>query len=454
MNEKKAPVMRVRDMSTGNPIRLILAFAIPLFIGNVFQQFYNMVDTMVVGYTLGDSAISAIGATSSLYSLLINFASGLNAGYGIIVTQRFGAKDHAGLKQAVSGMILLDLAAVALLTGLSAAFLRPLMVFMNTPASILDQAYGYMIVICCGMVSTVGYNMFAGILRALGNSRTPLYFLIVSSVLNILLDLLLVAKLHMGLPGAATATVISQSISAALCGLYLLRNYRELMPAAADFRVPGKLLGELLSMGVSVGMMNCLVEFSSVIFQRANNGMGETIIAAHTAARKIIMLMIQPLGTISTAFSTFTAQNWGAQCYGRIRSTLKKVLGMVLLWSILACSVVYLFGSGIIRLTTGTEDPEIIRNAVMSMRIHLPFYPLLGTLFCLRHSLQSMGSKSVPIFSSCLELAIKIFSAGVLIPALGYLGTCITEPAAWTVMAAFLAVYYLTRRKTIFPDLA
>lgn len=454
MNEKKAPVMRVRDMSTGNPIRLILAFAIPLFIGNIFQQFYNMVDTMVVGYTLGDSAISAIGATSSLYSLLINFASGLNAGYSIIVTQRFGAKDQTGLKRAVGGMLLLDLAAVVLLTGLSAAFLRPLMVFMNTPESILDQAYSYMLIICCGMFSTIGYNMFAGILRAMGNSRTPLYFLIVSSVLNILLDLLLVAKLHMGLPGAAIATVIAQSICAALCGFYLLRNYRELMPKAADFRISGKLLGELLSLGISVGMMNCLVDISSVIFQRANNGMGEIIIAANTAARKIIMLLIQPLGTVAHAFSTFTAQNWGAQRYDRIRNSLKKVLGLVMLWSIFACAVVYLFGSSIIRMTTGTEDPEIIRNAVMSMRIHLPFYPFLGILFCLRHAMQSMGQKAVPIFSSCIELVIKFFSAAFLIPAIGYLGTCITEPAAWTVMALYLITVYLSQRKKIFPDLA
>ena len=445
--------MLVRDMTVGDPIRLILAFAIPLFIGNIFQQFYNMVDTMVVGYTLGDSAISAIGATSSLYTLLINLASGLNAGYGIIVTQRFGAKDTPALKQAIAGMILLDGAAVALLTALSALFLRPLMVFMNTPETILDQAYSYMIIICCGLATTIGYNMFAGILRAVGNSRTPLYFLILSSLLNILLDVLLVAGLRMGLPGAAIATVLAQAVSAVLCGLYIWKHYRALLPGVQDFRVPGKLLGELLSLGISLGTMNCLVDISSVVFQRANNGMGEIIIAAHTASRKIIMLLIQPLGTIAHAFSTFTAQNWGARHYERIRSTLKKVLGLVAAWSVFACAVVYLFGGSIIRLTTGTEDPEIIRNAVMSMRIHLPFYPFLGTLFCLRHALQAMGRKSVPIFSSCIELVIKFTSAAFLIPAIGYLGTCVTEPAAWTVMAIYLMIAYLTQRKRIFPDL-
>lgn len=453
MREKKAATMLVRDMTSGDPIRLILSFAIPLFIGNIFQQFYNMVDTMVVGYTLGDSAISAIGATSSLYTLLINLASGLNTGYSIVVTQRFGARDDRGLKQAIAGMILLDVCAVGLLTVLSALFLRPLMVFMNTPAAILDQAYSYMIVICCGLFATVGYNMFAGILRAVGNSRTPLYFLILSSLLNIGLDIALVALLHMGLPGAAIATVLAQTISASLCGLYIMKYYRALLPGVRDFRVPRKLLLDLISMGLSVGLMNSLVEFSSVIFQRANNVMGETIIAAHTAARKIIMLLIQPLGTIAAAFSTFTAQNWGAKQYHRIRSTLKKVLLLVTAWSVFACAVVYLFGGGIIRLTTGTEDPEIIRNAVMSLRIHLPFYPFLGTLFCLRQALQSMGRKTVPIFSSCIELMIKFASAAFLIPAIGYLGTCVTEPAAWTAMAVFLLIVYLTQRTRIFPDL-
>ena len=203
----KTPAKVTQDMTLGNPLKLILTFAIPLFIGNVFQQLYAMVDAMVVGHFLGDTAIAAIGATSSLYALLFNFANGLNNGYGIIVSQKFGAKHERHLKQSIAGMLLLDLGITFAITVLSLIFLRPLMTFLNTPAEIFRQAYIYMFLICGGLVATMGYNMFATILRSVGNSRVPLYFLIFSSLLNVGLDLLLVAVIPMGVAGAAIATV-------------------------------------------------------------------------------------------------------------------------------------------------------------------------------------------------------------------------------------------------------
>ncbi|MBQ6836481.1 MAG: polysaccharide biosynthesis C-terminal domain-containing protein, partial [Clostridia bacterium] len=210
---------KITDMTTGSPVRLILIFAIPLLIGNVFQQIYNVVDTMVVGYSIGDSAISAIGATSSLYSLIITFASSLNSGYAIVVTQAFGAHDNGRLRKSAAGMILLNIIATVFITSLSLVFLRPLMDYMNTPSTVLEQAYGYIFIICAGMFSTNAYNMFAGLIRALGNSRTPLYHLIAACVLNIILDILLVAVFGMGVEGAALATVLSQCLSAALSGV-------------------------------------------------------------------------------------------------------------------------------------------------------------------------------------------------------------------------------------------
>lgn len=445
---------RVRDMTVGNPIHLILMFAIPLFIGNVFQQIYSMVDTMVVGYHLGDSAIAAIGATSSLYSLIINFAGGLNNGYGIVVTQRFGARNKKELKQAIAGMMLLDAIVVLILTTLALTFLRPLMRFMNTPADIFQQSYAYISVIAGGMATTMGYNLFAAILRAMGNSRSPLYFLILSSLLNIVLDLLFVVVFGWGIGGAAAATVLAQAVSAVSCGIYVLRNYREYLPGKEDFRVSKTMLHTLFTTGIAMALMSCLVDLGSVIFQRANNMLGETIIASYTAARKLMMILLQPLATISVANSTFVGQNWGAKKADRIQSTLKKVFLLEICWGLFSSAVVYLFGGSLIRLTTGTSDELIVENAVLSLRIHFAAFPMLGVLFCIRNTLQAMGQKLVPVLSSCIELGMKILSAFVFIPRLGFVGTCMTEPITWCLMVAFMLSFYFSRRKTLFASLA
>lgn len=445
--------VHVRDMTQGSPIRLILSFAVPLFIGNIFQQFYSMVDTMVVGYHLGDTGIAAIGATASLYSLLINFANGLNNGYGIIVTQRFGAHDRKNMKQAIAGMMILDLCICLFLTAATLVFLRTLMNFLNTPASVFDMAYSYIRTICLGIVTTIGYNMFASILRAMGNSRTPLYFLIFSSFLNIVLDILFVAVFRMGITGAAIATVISQAVSATLCGFYVLRNYAEYLPQKEDFRIPGKMLKNLFSTGISMALMSCLVDCGSVIFSRANNLLGETYIAAHAAARKLLMMMIQPQASLSLANSTFVGQNWGAKKFDRIRQTLRKVLLIEVLWGVFAAALIYLFGGALVRFTTGTNDADMIGYAVMSLRIHFAAFPFLGVVFVIRHTLQAMGYKIIPICSSCIELGTKFLAASWLIPQIGFLGTCITEPVTWVIMASFLTFFYVTKQNRITDSL-
>ena len=442
--------MRVTDMTRGSPAKLILLFAVPLFIGNIFQQVYSMVDTMVAGYTLGDSAIAAIGASSSLYALLLNFAVGLNSGCAIVVTQRFGAHDHKKLRAAIAGMIWLDAAVTLLLTLLSLLFLRPLMQFMNTPEAILEQAYSYISVVCAGMAATIAYNLFSGILRAFGNSSTSLYFLILSSLLNIGLDLLFVAGLNMGVAGAALATVIAQAVSAVLCGVYIFRHYAGLLPGKEDFRVPSGLIRELFTTGAAMALMFCVVDIGSVIFQRANNDLGETMISAHTAARRLFGIMVQPLLTLATASSTFVGQNWGAGRPDRIRAGLRRVMGIELGWSAFVIAVTYAFGGGLVSVTTGTSDPEILRNAVMSLRWHLSFFPALGCLLVLRTAMQSMGQKTAPILSSCIELGMKLLSAVFLIPRLGFFGTCITEPLTWVLMLLFLASAYFASRKRLY----
>lgn len=451
---KSAHSMRVMDMTQGNPAKLILAFAVPLFIGNIFQQVYSMVDTAVAGYCLGDGAIAAIGATSSLYTLLIGFASGLNSGCAIVVTQRFGAHDEEKLKASIAGMIVLDAGVSLILTLLSLVFLRPLMGFLNTPDSIFEQAHSYIAVICAGMAATVAYNLFSAILQSFGNSRTSLYFLIISSILNIGMDLLFVAVLHMGVSGAALATVIAQGTSALLCGTYVFRHYRAFLPERRSFRISGSLIAELFSSGAAMALMYCVVDLGSVIFQRANNSLGETIISAHTASRRIIGIMMQPLATISIASSTFVGQNWGAKKPERIRAALRQVAGMELAWSVLGCALIYACGGGLVQLTTGTTDADLIDNAVMSLRWHLSFFPVLGCLFVLRTAMQAMGKKTVPVLSSCIELGMKLMSAAFLIPCLGFFGTCITEPITWTLMLLLLATGYFALRKSLIKSAA
>ena len=443
---------KVLDMTKGNPVRMILAFAVPLLIGNIFQQVYSMVDTMVAGYCLGDLAIAAIGATSALYSLIISLSVGLNSGFAVVVTQSFGAHDEGKLRKAIGGMMTLDAVITVLLTVLSLVFLPDLMRLMNTPESIFDQAYSYMAVICAGMTATIGYNMFAGILRSFGNSRTPLYFLIFTCVLNIALDLLFVAVFGMGVGGAALATVAAQAVSGILTGAYAYRHYRDMMPGKGDFRPDRQLLRELLTTGSAMAFMYSVVDLGTVAFQGANNALGEAVIASHTAARRIITIFMQPMSTLMNASGTFVAQNWGARQKKRIRETLKKVMGMEAAWGLFSCLVVYLAGRVIIHFTTGTVSEEILGNAVMSLRIHFPFFAVLGVLLAMRVSMQAMGQKAAPVLSSVIELVMKVTACIWLIPKYGFVGTCITEPVTWVLMTAFLMGVYLVKTRKLLEE--
>ena len=439
----------VRDMTAGKALPLILLFSLPLFIGNIFQQIYSMVDTMVVGYGLGDQAIAAIGATTTLYSLIVNFAWALNNGYAIVVTQRFGAHNIRGMRQAIAGMIMLNGGMTALLTVLALAFLRPLLAFMNTPASILEDAYSYIAIIYAGMISTIAYNMFAGILRAMGNSRSPLYFLILASLLNIGLDLLFVLELNMGVAGAALATVIAQTISALLCGVYTLRSYGDYMPRREHFAVPRETLLHLLSTGVAMALMVTVVDVGSLVYQRANNAFGEIIITSHMAARRIITICMQPMNSIAAALATFVGQNYGAGKKDRIRTGIRKICVFEIVFSFASMIVLFFAGAALVRLITGTADAEIIKNAVMSIRIHSSFFPFVSLIFCLRSAMQSMDMKRPPILSSCIELVLKFFASWWFIPALGFLGTSLTEPLIWVFMATYLVIAYVTQGKRI-----
>ncbi len=444
--------MKVMDMTEGNTVSLILRYAFPLFVGNIFQQIYTVVDTMIAGYNLGDNAIAAIGSTASLFMLINGFVIGLNGGYAIIVTQRFGAHDIKRLKQSIAGMVELNLGFTLLLTLITVAFLKPLMRFMNTPDVLFTEAYKYMFIISCGMVASICYNMFAAILRAVGNSGTSLVFLVISTFLNLGLDYVFIVRFKTGVEGAAFATVIAETCSALLCGIYIVKNYSSILPHKEEFYVPKAMLGELLSQGIAMALMYSVVNVGSVIYQRANNNLGEMIISAHTAVRRIVEMLMIPLATIAEATATFVGQNWGAKRTDRIQNSLKKVYVLELIWSAVSAVLIFGFGAALIKFTTGTHNPELIKNAVMSLRIHISFFPMLGGLFMLRTSMQAMGKKKPPIAASIIELIMKISSAAWLIPKLGFLGTSITEPITWNLMLVFLLIAYIPIRKSLKND--
>lgn len=434
------------DMTKGNPIKLILAFAIPLFIGNIFQQIYNIADTMIAGYNLGDTAIAAIGATSSVFSLLMNFASGLNSGYGIVVAQSFGAKDQDRLKRSIAMMLVLDLTITLILTVFSLLFLTPFMQLINIPDRIFSDAYSYIAIIIAGMLATIIYNMLAGIMRAVGNSKAPLYFLILSCIINLSLDCLFIIVFSWGVQGAAVATVIAESFSAVFSGFYVVVKYKEILPGKKHFHLDTSLLKEMLSAGFAMALMLCVVDVGSVVYQRAVNELGEILIVAHTAARKLIGIMMMPLASIATAYSTFTSQNWGAGKKERIRQTLKKVMAMEASWGLFSCLAIFMFGGSAVKILTGTMDSIIIENAILSLRIHFLCYPALGILLALRTSLQAIGQKVVPVISSSFELIVKLLAGIWLIPMFGYLCACLIEPIIWIVCMLFLIVSYYIQR--------
>ena len=442
--------MKIKDMTIGSPLLLVIKFAIPLFIGNIFQQIYTIADIMIAGYKLGDSAIAALGSTSSLYSLIMNIAQGLNGGYAIVVTQKFGSRNLEEFKKATAEMLILNMIGTILLTILSVILLNPMMRFLKTPESIYDQAYMYILIICMGMVGTLAYNMFAGFFRAVGNSSTPLYFLFLSCALNLIMDVLFVVIFEFGVAGAAIATVIAQICSSLLCGVYIWKRYRELLPEKKHFQYDKDLYKGMISAGFSMAMMHCVFSIGSVVLQRAVNSLGDMIITAHTAARRIIEMLIQPLLTLSTATATFIGQNWGARKIDRIKKIIKQTILVGISWGFMSFVVIYLFGVMIVRLMIGTTDQDVISNAVMNLKINFLFFPELGVLLCIRMAMQSMGRKVIPVIASSIELTIKVVTAIFVIPIYGYISASFIEPITWLVCMSFLIVVYVIMRKKIY----
>ncbi|MBR6503276.1 MAG: polysaccharide biosynthesis C-terminal domain-containing protein [Clostridia bacterium] len=440
----------VRDMTQGSPIKLILAFYFPLLIGSVFGQLYNIADTAVVGYFMGESAFAAVGATSSMYVLMSSMASSMNNGFVIITTQAFGAKDEEKLRQSVAGSFILNGMVIVVLTFGSTLFLRPLMRILNTPAEIFEQAYVYMLTLLIGFVATMANWMFASILRAVGNSRTPLYFSIFANLLNIALDILFVVVFKFGVFGVAFATVISQFLSATGSGFVVFKNYRFVFPKKDDFKKSIRLWGKLFSSGVSLSMAFSVIHIGTVIYQGAINKLGEDVISAYVAANKITSMTMNIILLLGTALATFVSQNYGAKQYVRIKYAIKQINFLSIAVAALLSILSYFFGDVLVKLITGISSPQIIYNAwVYVVIVTMGFIPL-GILHMVRSGMQAMGERLPSIISGFLELGSKCAGAMYIIPALGFIGASITLPIMWIVCATFFTITYLVKRNKLF----
>ena len=439
--------VEMKDLTKGNIIKLLLAFSIPLLIGNVFQQLYNIVDTKVVGELLGEDALAAIGASSPLFSLIFGAVNGMGNGFGIVVSKYYGSKDMNRMRQAVANSIILSISITVVVTILALAFLRPLLLVLNTPVEILPVCMAYIRIIIIFMLFTTAYNLCAAMLRALGDTIRPLIFLIISTVINVGLDLFFVGVLRMGVQGAAYATVIAQAVSFICCIVYIAKKCPELHLQKTDFVLESSMLGDLLGQGAAMAFMLCFVSIGTLILQSAINRFGTRTIAAHTIARKISEMGMLPFSTLGVAAATFTGQNLGAGQFKRIRRGMRDSILLFWIWDTFVIIAIYAFAPVLIRLISGATTQEIIDTARWYLRFDTPFYYVLGIVIVVRNSLQGLGRKIIPMIASGIELIGKLIVAWVLADRMGYFGIIISEPVTWIMMAILLTAAFLTDKR-------
>lgn len=437
-----------KDMTTGGPAKLIIAFALPIFIGNLFQQFYNIVDTMIVGRFVGVNALAAVGSTGSVMFCVQGLAMGLTTGFGVVLSQAFGARDEKSLRHYVCMSnyltLIVSVTATVLLLGINRLILR----IMNTPAEIFDGASTYLSIIYAGYLPMMAYNQLSAILRALGDSRTPLYFLILSSALNVILDLVFVICFQMGVAGVAYATVISQIISASLCFLVMMRKYPYVMKAQGEekrfsFASAGKLMG----MGIPMALQFSITALGTMMVQSTLNLLGETAIAAYTAAQKLQNLVAQPYIALGTAMATYCGQNAGAGDFGRIRDGFKKCLLILLVTVLLTIVFARAFSGFGALLFVDSSQTEVITLAEQYFRIASWFYPFLACIFLFRNALQGIGYGLDAMMGGIFELFARGTVVKIIGTAFGYAGICFCDPAAWVAALVPLIPLFCYRMK-------
>ena len=439
------------DLTRGSPAKQILFFTIPLLIGNLFQQFYSMADTMIVGRTIGVEALAAVGATGSISFLIIGCSQGLTSGFAVITAQRFGAGDMDGVRKSVTSGILLGAGITVILTAVSVPLARPVLELMQTPEDILDDAHAYIAVIFAGIGASVMFNLLSNIIRALGDSRTPLLFLAAACVLNIGLDFVLILWCSMGVAGAAVATVFSQLVSGGLCLLYMFRRFPVLRLQRRDWIPERRMLLNESRVGLPMGFQMSIIAIGAMILQIALNRLGSTAIAGFIAAQKIDQLANQPMMSFGITMATYAAQNYGAGNMRRIRAGVRRCILMSVGFSIVCGGALILAAKPMAGLFVGADQPEVLDYVQTYLLLNASLYFLLALLFIFRYTLQGLGKSLFPTIAGVAELLMRTLAALVLANIWGYAGVCLSNPIAWFgALIPLTTAYVLTIRRL--PD--
>ncbi len=437
-------------------MRIILGFTLPIFIGNVFQQFYNMADSVIVGKFVGTKALAAVGSTGTIMFLIYGFVVGMTAGFTVLTAQKFGAGDLPAMRRTVAGASILSLIVGLILTAAFMLLMKPWLRQMHTPSDIFADAYAYIMIISGGILAQMLYNLLASILRALGNSKIPLYFLILSALLNIVLDLVFIIVFHMGAAGAAIATVISQGVSGVLCFVYIVKKVPMLHMSREDWRPTGFLLKTQIKIGIPMALQYSITAIGTMMVQSSLNILGSTLVAAFTAAGKIEQIVTQAYLALGTTIATFAAQNMGAGNVPRIRQGFKAATLVGIAYSFIAAALVMTVGKYMTYLFVSENVGEIMHSVDIYLKCVGLFFIPLTVVNIYRNGIQGLGYGLLPMMAGVAELAGRGVAAVIAAGQKSYLGVCLASPAAWVLAAALLIVmyYYVVTvdLKKLFPD--
>ena len=434
---------KTNDMTVGNPVSLIIRFMIPMCLGNIFQQFYNIADSIVAGQFLGVDALAAIGSTGSLMFFVTGWLNGLSSGFAILVSQWFGAKQYDKMRHYVAMSICLAAAFAIVMTIGFEALNEPILRLMNSPEDLMGSVKGYMGIIYAGLIVTAAYNSLAAFLRALGDSKSPLYFLIISAVINVFLDILFIVKIGMGVEGCAYATVIAQAISAVCCLIYIIKKFPILHLKKENFEISFTSFRYLLALGIPMGLQFSITAIGTIIVQGAVNIYGSVYMAGFSAAGKLQNIIVTVFVAFGATMATFVGQNRGAGKMDRVKEGMKYTQIMVLIWSVITMIIMFFFGKYMTWLFIDKSQTDVINVSVTYFHTVFWAYPFLGSIFLYRNGLQGLGYGLVPMLGGVFELvarsAIVMFVAGKT----SFAGVCLADPAAWIAAQIPLIPYYI-----------
>ena len=432
----------VHNMTEGNPIRLILIFTVPLLIGNVFQQFYNIADVIIVGRFIGVHALAAVGATAPLFMALLGLTIGLASGLTVIMGQRFGAGDNDGVRRSFAMCVILSVAITLLLMAGAAAFMPFLLSLMNISADLYADSYSYVMIVANGLIAMMLYNLLSCACRALGDSRTPLYFLMLSSVLNVILALVFIIRFGWGVPGSAIALVAAQAVSALLCLIYMRLRFPMLRLKRQDWHWDTAFAWQHLRIGLPMAAQFLIISLGIIAIQSVCNTFGAETIAGFVSATRIEQLAMQPMISLGIAMAVFSAQNYGAGRTDRIRRGVRQCSLVSLAFCALAAVAMFTQGREIIGIFTTEQDEQLLDAAWLNLTMSVPFYVFLGQIFVYRNAVQGMGISIVPLASSLIELVLRAASAFILAASWGYFGICCASPICWIAACLFTSGCY------------